>query len=107
MTVRIGDGLFTPQQLHLRHIRFVRRGRRSQGEIGRGPPPGGQRGLRAKWLMASYWETLGGIGHWVRYGVGKEQAEQGTFKRYFVTNVNQKMRFKRNFPTCCSHRPGA
>jgi hypothetical protein len=40
-------------------------------------------------------------------GAGNEQSKGRTVKRDFANNVNQKMRFKVNFPTCCSHAAGA
>ena len=42
-------------------------------------------------------------GHRGRYGVGKERPKGRTVKRDFANNVNQKMSFKVNFPTSCSH----
>jgi len=44
--------------------------------------------------------------HEVRCGIGKERSLGRTVKNYFASNVNQKMRFKGNFPTCCSHLGG-
>ena len=46
-------------------------------------------------------------GHGVRGGSWQRTVGRKNVKRYFANNVNQKMSFKRNFPTSCSHLLGA
>src|SRR5258708_33432167 len=70
------------------------------------PPPARRRRLRGKGVL---W-PLSGV-PWMNRGAREVRRSwqrtvgRSRVKRYFVTNVNQKMRFKRNFPTSCSHGP--
>jgi hypothetical protein len=109
MEGRIGDGKFTLPQLHLAAtfaspVVTVALAREKGIQAIIRPA-----GLAAGGVMMMD-QRLGRTlepGHGVRGGSWQRTVGRKNIKRYFANNVNHKMRFKRNFPTSCSHAPGA